>query len=133
MSAPVRLPLASKAEHSSVLAEWEEFFASSVQRLNPRRKWIDWINTAYENCVPNDDSLTILSKKCETEQLGFSVHLHLPDSGAPEVGSYWRVFGEGVLDRPIRHFVISAIADPKNVAEAREILVLWLEENAKTA
>ena len=133
MKAPVRLPLSSAAEHAKAREEWELFFADSVRRLGLKRKWIDWMNMSYDGLIPEDESFTILSKKCEHDPVGFSFHLYLPEAGGTRVGSYWRTFGEGMMPEPVRHFVISAEGDPASIAEGREILLRWLQENEERA
>jgi hypothetical protein len=133
MPASPRLPLASEAEHAVARAEWEAFFAEIAAAVGVQNEWVDWLNTCYENCIPSDDSFTVLSKKRADAPVGFSLHLCLPEASALPVHSYWRLLGEGMLDTPIRHFVVSCETDSSSVAEAKKILMEWLLSYDKTA
>jgi len=87
------LPQLSSAEaHAQARLEWEEFFVDSVRRLRLRSSWIDWLNTWYECSIPEDDSFTILSKKCSIRPIGFQFELRLQEKGAPVTDSYWREY-----------------------------------------
>jgi len=129
-----RLPqLASAKAHEDARLEWEAFFAISVRRLGLRSSWIDWMHTTYAGYIPEDDSFTILSKRCSMRPIGFQFELHLPEDGFTVIDSYWRVFGEGFLEQPIQHFVITAAATSEGISQGRELLLQWLLTHDKTA
>lgn len=121
--------LSSEAAHSAIRLEWEQFFADSIRHLGLKSTWMDWLNTSYQTCVPSDDSFTLISKKRSDLPLGFSFDLHLPEPASPVIHSYWRVFGEGMLEQPIRHFVITVEATPAGLQSGRAQLLEWLKVN----
>lgn len=125
--------LTTQAAHSEARAEWEQFFVESVRHLGLKSTWVDWLNTSYQTCMPHDDSFTILSKKRSDRPLGFSFDLHLSEPTSPVIHSYWRVFGEGMLEEPIQHFVITVEATPGGYECGRAQLLGWMKANDQKA